>query len=169
MSAAWWRHGRIRAGDRWRAHRWRGLPHARLVRELDLGSSGGDSLFVADINGDGRPEFLWLQSAGIFKSDLFARNPGFRERNDPGFDPRRFCLTATDSSGHVLWQQGTPYGRDWPSYVSHVSDEMVAVGDFDADGQAELGGGSRHAGQDTRPRAPRRRAHPGGSGAASPQ
>ncbi len=116
----------------------RNLPQATLMSEISLGNQGGSQLFIGDINNDGIKEFIWLQSAGIFKSDLFAQNEHFNERLDPGFNQHLFCLTATDQNNRLLWQVGAPYTQSSPSFVSHACERMVSIADIDADGQNEV-------------------------------
>ena len=113
--------------------KWRNVPEARLISELPLGEWGGSHLFVADINDDGVPEFLWLQSAGMFKSNIYLASKAFlRSQREP-----IFCLTATDIRGNVLWQAGRPYSGSEP-YVSHATDCMVHCADVDNDGHTEV-------------------------------
>lgn len=116
----------------------RNLPQATLISEISLGNQGGSQLFIGDINNDGIKEFIWLQSAGIFKSDLFAQNDHFNERLDPGFNQHLFCLTATDQNNRLLWQVGAPYTQSSPSFISHACEQMVSIADIDADGQNEV-------------------------------
>ena len=100
---------------------WSQLPKATLVQDFHLDNFGGDNLFIDDINQDGAPELLWLQSQGIFKSGLYTAG-----------DKKKYlhqgrgltCLTATDTAGNILWQHGTPYQAKSP-YCSHAAERML--------------------------------------------
>ncbi|MFA6111404.1 MAG: hypothetical protein WDA75_21820 [Candidatus Latescibacterota bacterium] len=87
---------------------------ARLLSTIDARSFGGDGVRVADLNQDGAYELLFLQS-----------DPCTREIT---------CLTATDLSGAVLWQWGTPAPENGATY----SDLAVQVHDWDGDGANEV-------------------------------
>lgn len=114
------------------------LPQGSLITEIQLNNWGGCRLFTGDIDNDGQKEFVWLQSPGIFKADLFVKKKKDNLAKDPGFAPHLFCLTATDQNGQILWQIGKPYHQLSPSYVSHACEQMVAIADIDADGQNEI-------------------------------
>lgn len=116
---------------------WRHIPRANLIREFSLEEWGGCQLFVRDINNDGLPEFLWLQSLGIYKSRVFLGTNAVVDRFLSAHGQDVFCLTATDLSGNVLWQIGSPYSGNTP-YLSHATEQMVAVADVDADGKTEV-------------------------------
>lgn len=111
--------------------KWRSIPHARLLREVPLQDWGGCQLFIEDINDDGELEFLWLQSAGIFKSGVYSLGKRYLPSR------RVFCLTATDQAGLVLWQVGKPYDGEDP-YLSHATERMVCCCDVDGDGSTEV-------------------------------
>ena len=125
------RRGNIRLRDWYSGNFcWRNVPRSKPIAQINLHRSGGGQLFVRDINGDGKPEFLWLQSPGIFKSKIYKKEVVGLERD-------LFCLTATDTAGNVLWQIGKPYSGEVP-YCSHACERMVAVGDIDRDGAVEV-------------------------------
>ncbi len=66
---------------------------ARLLWELDVEGVGGQ-MVVADVNGDGKLEFLLRQSPGQLKSDLYI------ERGWNTDEERHlFCITAIDQDG----------------------------------------------------------------------
>lgn len=121
---------------------WRDLPRAELLAELDLGDHGGEELFLADLDGDGHLEMLWLHSPGIFKSRLYRERFGDRYRLLDDQDPDLFHLTATDREGRVLWRHGDPpatlaareTGTAAP-YFAHATDRLLTVGDLDGDGR----------------------------------
>ena len=119
--------------------KWRSVPRAELIAEIDLRNWGGAELFVADVNGDGRPELLWLQSKGIFKSQLYQDCHRFGNRYAflATEDLDLLCLTVTDINGAVLWQYGTP-NFDSNPYCSHAAEGMVCCHDIDGDGEMEV-------------------------------
>jgi len=113
----------------------RAVPEAALLREIQLGNWGG-RLFVEDINNDGLKEFLWLQTAGMFKSKIYDQSQGVKNYFDiVGRDI--FCLTATDQHGDILWQTGAPYSGEY-AYLSHAAEHMLAFGDINNDGYKEI-------------------------------
>jgi hypothetical protein len=114
-----------------------------LARELDLAAYGGPEVYVWDVDGDGRPELVWLQDCGIYHSRIFPdQYPRWRHLRDNPFD--LFCVTATTPDGEVLWQYGTPYrGRE--PYCAHAGESVLACADVDGDGWPEVVGVSnRH-------------------------
>jgi hypothetical protein len=75
---------------------------------------GAETLRIGDLNGDGAPDLLFVQST---------------------FGNRKItCLTATTIFGEVLWQTGTPSPDNGHIY----SDLPVQVYDWDADGRNEV-------------------------------
>lgn len=129
---------RVRLGDWYRWHvTWRTIPRAWLVREIALHDWGGCQLFIHDINNDGKPEFLWLQSTGIFKSRLYSQDNSVNSKLLSAHGQGLFCLTATDQSGTILWQVGQPYVGSDP-YLSHAPEKMVCCYDVDGDGRTEV-------------------------------
>jgi hypothetical protein len=99
-----------------------------LTREIPLAGSGG-VVFPADINNDGKFEFLVLQSAGLFHAAIHGG------KGNVGWD--HFCLTAMDSHGNVLWRVGEPWDRTEP-FVTHGGERSLCVFDLDGDGVAEV-------------------------------
>jgi len=85
-----------------------------LVSRIDVKDFGAEQLRVGDLNGDGAPDLLFIQSV---------------------YETREItCLTATDLSGNVLWQVGTPSLDNGRIY----SDLPVQVYDWDGDGSNEV-------------------------------
>ncbi|MCE5239119.1 hypothetical protein LLH23_11600 [bacterium] len=87
---------------------------AHLVSSLDVRDFGAETVRVGDLNGDGAPDLLFVQSLR---------------------GPRRItCLTATTIQGEVLWQTGTPSAANAAIY----SDLPVQIVDWDGDGRNEV-------------------------------
>ena len=63
-------------------------PTRHLVSRIDVKDFGAETLRIGDLNGDGAPDLLFVQSVY-----------GTREIT---------CLTATSLFGNVLWQDGDP-------------------------------------------------------------
>lgn len=107
---------------------------AKLERQFSVAPYGGDAVEVADINGDGKPELLILQSPGQCAAQLMADRSDLDE-----VDRRVFCLTAVDLTGSVLWQLGRPYDRPFP-YNSHgvQGGHLLAIADLDANGTLDI-------------------------------
>jgi hypothetical protein len=89
-------------------------PTTHLAAVLEVKDFGAEQLRIGDLNGDGAPEFLFVQSIR-----------GTREIT---------CLTATTVAGEVLWQVGKPS----PDNGAIYSDLPVQVYDWDRDGRNEV-------------------------------
>jgi hypothetical protein len=112
-------------------------PSIRLVKEIGLTPFGGVP-FLADLNGDGVTEFLWLQSAGEFYSKVNDLPPYANEKLSFSAGERNhYCLTATDDSGKVIWQIGKPWKGERP-FVTNSTERSLDVGDIDGDGRVEV-------------------------------
>jgi len=85
-----------------------------LVSAIDVRDFGAETVRVGDLNADGAPDLLFVQSTY-----------GTREIA---------CLTATTIHGDVLWQSGTPNRENGAIY----SDLPVQVHDWDGDGRNEV-------------------------------
>ncbi len=85
-----------------------------LVSRIDVKDFGAETLRIGDLNGDGGPDLLFVQSVY-----------GTREIT---------CLTATTILGEVLWQSGTASVANGRIY----SDLPVQIYDWDADGRNEV-------------------------------
>src|SRR5947207_2140622 len=85
-----------------------------LVSLLDVQDFGAETLRVGDLNGDGAPDLLLVQS-----------EYGCRAIT---------CLTAVTIDGRVLWQVGKPSAS--AGYV--YGDLPVQIYDFDGDGRNEV-------------------------------
>ena len=87
---------------------------AHLVSNIDVKDFGAETVRIGDLNGDGGPDLLFVQSVY-----------GTREIT---------CLTATTIFGEVLWQTGTPSKENGAIY----SDLPVQIYDWDRDGKNEV-------------------------------
>ena len=85
-------------------------PTIHLVKHLNTGSFGAETVRIGDLNADGAPDLLFVQS-----------EYGTRAIT---------CLTATTILGDVLWQFGDPSKENGRIY----SDLPVQIYDWDADG-----------------------------------
>jgi hypothetical protein len=85
-----------------------------LVSSIDATDFGGETVRVGDLNGDGAPDLLFVQSVY-----------GSRDIR---------CLTATTIHGERLWQTGQPSPANGRTY----GDLPVQVYDWDADGVNEV-------------------------------
>lgn len=85
-----------------------------LVSQIDVNNFGAETLRIGDLNGDGAPDLLFVQS--IFLT---------REIS---------CLTATTIRGEKLWQVGAPSAENGRIY----SDLPVQIYDWDNDGWNEV-------------------------------
>jgi hypothetical protein len=89
-------------------------PAAHLLACLDVKDFGAETLRIGDLNMDGAPDLLFVQS-----------HYGSRAIT---------CLTATTITGEVLWQTGTPSADNGRAY----SDLPVQIGDWDDDGRNDV-------------------------------
>ncbi len=85
-----------------------------LVSCVDVKDFGAETIRIGDLNGDGAPDLLLVQSVY-----------GTREIT---------CLTAITILGEVLWQVGEPSAENGRIY----SDLPVQIYDWDADGRNEV-------------------------------
>ncbi|MBN2310177.1 MAG: PQQ-binding-like beta-propeller repeat protein [Candidatus Hydrogenedentes bacterium] len=106
----------------------------RLAREFAVSPFGGVP-FAIDLDGDGAAEVVWLQSPGMFGSDVF-QCPPYEGRFSEA-ERKLFCLTATDAAGKLLWQVGEPWDGDRP-FVTHSAERAVDAADIDGDGRLEI-------------------------------
>ena len=89
-------------------------PAAHLVSCLDVKDFGAETVRIGDLNADGAPDLLFVQS-----------HYGSRAIT---------CLTATTVTGTVLWQTGVPSADNGRIY----SDLPVQIYDWDNDGWNEV-------------------------------
>lgn len=87
---------------------------AHLVSCIDVRDFGAETVRVGDLDGDGQPELLFVQST---------------------YGNRKItCLTATTIHGELLWQVGTASAENGRIY----SDLPVQIYDWDDDGHNEV-------------------------------
>jgi hypothetical protein len=101
----------------------RQLRRASLTKTIRFDGFRADEAYPADLNGDGKMEFLFLQSPGIYQSKIFDST----KWKTPPEQQQIHCLTAVDAQGKQLWQFGKPWLKSL-RYTSHVADQMVWVG-----------------------------------------
>ncbi|MBI3944854.1 MAG: hypothetical protein HY321_02970 [Armatimonadetes bacterium] len=115
---------------------------AQLLRAFSLEGIPANEAYVADLNNDGRPEVLFLQSPGILQSRIFSPGRPFWDAPyDASGRTRRtdYCLTAVDPQGRVIWQYGRPKAYvDAIECLGHVADQMVCCDDINGDGKTEV-------------------------------
>ncbi len=106
----------------------------RLATEVSLERFGGIP-FCVDLEGDGKVDVLYLQSPGLFHSDVFDVKPWKGRFSQAERD--HFCLTAADAKGHVRWQIGQPWQAKRP-FVTHSAERALDCADIDGDGVLEV-------------------------------
>lgn len=85
-----------------------------LVSAIDVRNFGANTVRVGDLNGDGAPDLLFVQTV---------------------YGTRKItCLTATTIGGEILWQHGVPSYKNGDIY----SDLPVQIYDWDGDGVNEV-------------------------------
>jgi hypothetical protein len=116
----------------------KGVPVVRLVKHLDISRFGSEIMKAADIDGDGRIEFVFYQGPGMLSAAVF--QPGaagpYGKHTTPA-DQALSCLTAIDIDGNVQWQSGEPWKLDIP-FRTHGGHDMLVAEDIDGEGGAEL-------------------------------
>jgi hypothetical protein len=98
---------------------------AHVVSTFETREFGADTVRVGDLNGDGAPDLLFVQTRNQIKpgtSELLCRTRKIR------------CLTATTIGGELLWQYGEPSLQNG----CNTGDMPVQVYDWDGDGENEV-------------------------------
>ena len=114
----------------------------KLVKPVDVWDIqpwGGPMVKIADFNGDGRNEVLFLQSAGAHANEAFDPRSDIKAGYKTGAeDQDLFCMTLVDAAGKMIWQVGEAWALERPfSWNGHGS-EFCDVVDLDADGRVEF-------------------------------
>jgi hypothetical protein len=78
------------------------------------------NLFIHDVNDDGKPEFIWLQSMGCL--DSYSKKVSFIWQ--PSQPNGLFHLLVTTVDGKMLWSYGVPYPGNNP-FISHFCEGYV--------------------------------------------
>lgn len=115
-----------------------GVPFVRLVRHIDISGFGSEIMKAADIDGDGRIEFVFYQGPGMLAASAF--KPGAEGpygRHTTAADQALSCLTAIDVEGAVTWQSGEPWKLAIP-FRTHGGHDMLLADDIDGTPGAEL-------------------------------
>jgi len=89
-------------------------PTTHLVSRIDVKDFGAETVRIGDLNGDGGPDLLFVQSVRATRVIT--------------------CLTATSIFGDILWQTGTPSADNGLIYA----DLPVQIYDWDRDGRNEV-------------------------------
>lgn len=98
---------------------------SHLVSSIETHDFGADTVRVGDLNGDGAPDLLFVQTRSIPK-------PGTKEVL---CNTREItCLTATTISGTMLWQWGEPS----VNHGCNINDVGAQIYDWDNDGENEV-------------------------------
>ena len=109
------------------------------IAHWDVRPWGCPMVKIADFNGDGESEVLFLQSAGAHANEAFDPRSDIEAGYKTGVeDQDLFCMTLVDRTGEIIWQVGEPWKLDRPfSWNGHWS-EFCDVVDLDADGRVEF-------------------------------
>jgi hypothetical protein len=115
-----------------------GVSHVRQVAHIDISRYGSEIMKAADIDGDGRIEFVFYQGPGMLSASMFQPGaPGGYGNHTTAEDQALNCLTAVDIDGHIRWQSGEPWKLDIP-FRTHGGHDMLLAEDINGDGCAEL-------------------------------
>jgi hypothetical protein len=115
-----------------------GVPHVRQVAHIHISRYGSEIMKAADIDGDGRIEFVFYQGPGMLAASVFQPGaPGSYGKHTTADDQALNCMTAVSLDGTVRWQSGSPWTGDIP-FRTHGGHDMLLADDIDGDGRAEL-------------------------------
>jgi hypothetical protein len=105
----------------------------------DIRPWGSPMYCVADVNGDGKNEILFVQSAGSHANSAFdPRIPGGDDYKTGAEDQDLFCMTLTDGRGNVLWQVGKPWRLERPYSWNGDCNRFCEIADLNGDGRKEI-------------------------------
>ena len=103
----------------------------RVIKELETCLNGGESLYIVDINGDGKEEFIFRQSPGMLDSKFY-KNGWHGYITDE--NANLFQLTCMTQDGETVWKIGSPWMQETP-YNSHSGMNMTLFCDLWNDGR----------------------------------
>jgi rhamnogalacturonan endolyase len=116
----------------------KGLPFVRLVKHIDISRYGSEIMKAADIDGDGRFEFVFYQGPGMLAASTFQPGAsGPYGKHTTAADQALNCMTAIDFDGNVRWQTGEPWKQKFP-FRTHGGHDMLLSADVNGDRRAEL-------------------------------
>ncbi len=104
----------------------------KLLKSIEVGRNGGESLHFCDIDDDNEKELIFRQSAGIMAQESY--------RSADGLDPENFdllCYTCLKQNGNIIWQYGKPWSKQEP-YRNHGEIRLTLIEDINNDGKPEL-------------------------------
>ncbi|MBI2438066.1 MAG: hypothetical protein HYV36_04540 [Lentisphaerae bacterium] len=109
------------------------------ARHIELKDFGSENLLIADINNDGRKEFVFSQGPGSLGVEAFqpGKAVGWRQNHVTAEDLALDCLTAIDLTGRMLWQTGEPWQRPYP-FRTHGGANAMLIEDLAGAGRLEL-------------------------------
>ena len=96
-------------------------PGARTYRKIALGDYAAKVIRIGDLNGDGRPEYVFAQNEVVGSTSF----EDYRQIS---------CLTAINGDGQILWQVGDQGAENYDV----TSDLPVAALDINGDGYDEV-------------------------------
>lgn len=111
------------------------MPTLHPVSEVDFTEYGGAEVFVADVDGDGRPEIVTYQGPGVFGARAILDVPSLGFLED--LLPAGTSVSAFRFDGSRLWTWGEPNQAD-RAYACHSAECVIACADVDDDGAIEV-------------------------------
>lgn len=114
----------------------------KLKSHIKTGRNGGETLFFADVNQDGKKEIIIRQSGGFYDSkfyrdDLVKFTKYYESEQLTEENSMLLQLTCMTQEGEILWQRGKPWTDERP-YISHASKNMTAAADLYKDGKMKV-------------------------------
>lgn len=116
---------------------WQTLKKIPLTKIINLGSNGGSLVQPCYNENKVLTGFIALQTAGMFKSEIYNSLNGIQHYLSKTKQDGLFCLTKFDLEGEIVWQKGSPYKGKLP-YLSHSPEHMMKTYDIDGDGKEEI-------------------------------
>ncbi|MEM2528079.1 MAG: hypothetical protein QXF17_04715 [Ignisphaera sp.] len=100
------------------------IPRATVYRSLLLRNFAGRIMRIGDLDGDGIPEFVFVQNENVVTGEKYHHNI-YRHIS---------CVTAVNIDGSILWQIGRPDARNFPAQT----ELPIGVIDINGDGRDEV-------------------------------